>query len=358
MKKGQKKILIVGQGISGTMLSWFLNTAGIDFMVIDNGSSNTPSQTAAGLINPVTGRRVVTVWLDDIILPFAEKTYAELGAFLYITALSKTTIIDFFPNPFMRESFLKKLNQGASYINLVKDETYMSEHFNYEFGVGTINPAYIVHLQTLLPAWKDYLLATNRLITGAFDFADLIVKDDKVFYKDLEADQIIFCDGVQGHNNPFFSLLPFALNKGEALIIEAPDLPSNFIYKKSMTLAPFAEPGTFWTGTNYIWEFEDDLPTFTFRTATEHTLKSWLKVPFKVIDHKAALRPATIERRPFAGFHPLYRNVGILNGMGTKGCSLAPYFAHQLVENILHEAPIEKDADIARHSRILSRTSL
>ncbi|MGC4234732.1 MAG: hypothetical protein QM594_17260, partial [Niabella sp.] len=57
------------------------------------------------------------------------------------------------------------------------------------------------------------------------------------------------------------------------------------------------------------------------------------------------------------GLHPVYKNVGILNGMGTKGCSLAPYFASQLAAHILYRAPIEKDADISRHSRILERTS-
>jgi glycine/D-amino acid oxidase-like deaminating enzyme len=55
-------------------------------------------------------------------------------------------------------------------------------------------------------------------------------------------------------------------------------------------------------------------------------LKTWLKVPFKIIDHKASVRPANIERRPFVGFHPTLKNIGILNGMGTKGCSLAPIF--------------------------------
>jgi hypothetical protein len=47
--------------------------------------------------------------------------------------------------------------------------------------------------------------------------------------------------------------------------------------------------------------------------------------------------------------------VGILNGMGTKGCSLAPYFAYQLVQNITQGSPIRPDADIRRFSGILSR---
>ena len=73
----QIDILIVGQGICGTMLSWFLNKAGKSFLVIDDNNANTPSKVAAGIINPVTGRRFVYSWMIDIVMPFAAETYNE-----------------------------------------------------------------------------------------------------------------------------------------------------------------------------------------------------------------------------------------------------------------------------------------
>ncbi len=103
----------MGQGVSGTLFSWFCEQHNLDFIVIDNVPANSPSKTAAGLINPVTGRRVVTVWMDDIIIPFAENTYRQIGTKLGIEAISKMDIVDFFPNPFMKESFLKKMSQQA-----------------------------------------------------------------------------------------------------------------------------------------------------------------------------------------------------------------------------------------------------
>ncbi|MEY4637675.1 MAG: hypothetical protein RLZZ446_194, partial [Bacteroidota bacterium] len=33
---------------------------------------------------------------------------------------------------------------------------------------------------------------------------------------------------------------------------------------------------------------------------------------------------------------------------GTKGCSLAPYFAYQLVENLLHGSEIDPEASWTR----------
>ncbi|MBO9620069.1 MAG: FAD-binding oxidoreductase [Niabella sp.] len=352
----KKKIIIVGQGISGTFLSWFCYTTGIDFVVIDAAKENAASRVAAGIINPVTGRRVVKVWLDDILLPFAEKAYTAIGNFLGINAITTTSIIEFFPNPFMRESFLKRLSQKEDYIRLLDDDQPLSPCFNFEFGAGSIEPAYIVNMTALLPTWRNFLKAEQRLIETTFEHAALKISAAGVQYESHQADAIIFCDGVASAANPYFSLLPFALNKGEALLIEAPDLPAGHLYKKSLLLAPMPERGLFWAGTNHIWEFDNENPTKAFYETTAATLKQWLKVPFKIIDHKAALRPATVERRPFAGFHPVYKNVGILNGMGTKGCSLAPYFAHQLVENITGDQPLLKEVDIARFQRILSRT--
>ncbi len=90
----------------------------------------------------------------------------------------------------------------------------------------------------------------------------------------------------------------------------------------------------FWLGSTYLWEFDNVDPTPGFRQFAETWLKQTVKLPCKVLDHKAAVRPATPERRPFVGFHPLYPKVGIFNGMGTKGCSLGPFFAQQLAKHL------------------------
>ncbi|MFZ1312713.1 MAG: FAD-dependent oxidoreductase, partial [Chitinophagaceae bacterium] len=144
-------------------------------------------------------------------------------------------------------------------------------------------------------------------------------------------------------------------NKGEVLIAEIPGLPDEHIYKRGMILAPLVTPGRWWVGSNYQWEFDNDKPGKEFREKTEQLLKDWLKIPFTITEHLCGIRPATLERRPFVGFHPLYRNIGILNGMGTKGSSLAPFFARQLTNNILRDEAIHPEADIKRFSRILSR---
>lgn len=347
--------LIIGQGISGSFLSYYLHKENRSFLILDHKQPDSPSRIAAGIINPVTGRRMVTVWKAEEVLPFAWKTYQEFGQELGIEAISARSIIDFFPNPFMRESFLKRLEESDQYLHAYPEQNQFNTFFNYEFGCGEIRPAYIAHLETIIPAWRKRMETEGRLREEFFEGSLLEIKENGVEYKDIKAGTIIFCDGAAGSDNPYFKPLPFAPNKGEVLLVEVPGLPEHHIYKKTMTLAPLAQPGLFWMGSVYQWDYVNTAPTDEFRKGAEVLLKQWLKVPFNVVDHLAGIRPATLERRPFVGLHPVFNTVGILNGMGTKGCSLAPYFARQLADHLLFHMEIAPEADINRFSRILAK---
>ncbi len=347
--------LVIGQGISGTWLSYYLQKEGKSFIVIDNNQPLASSRIAAGVINPVTGRRHVTVWMANEILPFATKAYKQIGFELGIDAISTKSIIDFFPSPQMRESFLQRIEEGSDYLHSYAEQNHFNGLLNYDFGCGEIRDVHIVHLEDLLPAWRNYLSEKQLLLEEEFEIDQLFRLKKGIRYKDIVADKIIFCDGVSGANSSFFKLLPFAPNKGELLLVEIPDLPAEHIYKKGLMIVPLSKPGLFWIGSNYAWEFENDQPTQEFRVRTEQFLQSTLKVPFKILGHLAGVRPATLERRPFVGLHPMNDNVGILNGMGTKGCSLAPFFAKELAENLIYGKTLNPEADIRRFRKILSR---
>jgi glycine/D-amino acid oxidase-like deaminating enzyme len=348
-------VLVIGQGICGTFLSWYLQKENKSYLVIDNNYPNASSRIAAGIINPVTGRRLVTVWMADEVIPNAWKAYNELGFELDITAIFQRNVIDFFPNPFMREGFLEKINTGDQYVHAYPEQNHFNPLLNYEFGCGEIRPVYTVNLELLLPAWRKHLNEKALLRQEEFKLEALKVEADHIRYGDITAQKIIFCDGVNSFENPYFRQLPFAPNKGEALVAEIPGLPDHNIYKKSMMMVPMAEKDHFWIGASYIWDFENADPTTEFRDKTTKVLKEWLKIPFKVLEHRSGLRPATLERRPFVGFHPTHPAIGILNGMGTKGYSLAPYFASQLVNNYCFGEKIVPEADVNRFRKILTR---
>ena len=350
----QTDILIIGQGICGTFLSWYLQQAGVSHIVIDHPQDNTASKVAAGVINPVTGRRIVKTWLIDEVMPFAQQAYAALGAALNITAIEQKHIVDFFATPQMKIAFEDRYREDQQYLSLPADERDWWSHFNYDFGYGEINPSYLIKLQDILPAYRQYLQSKQLLLEEPFDIDQLQVSTEGVTYKDIRAARIIFSDGIASAANPYFKNLPFAPNKGEAVWAEINDLPSTHIFKKGFNLVPWKD-NIFWLGSTYLWEFDNDHPTPGFKQFAHNWLLQTIKLPFTIIDHKAAVRPATLERRPFVGFHPLHPAIGIFNGMGTKGCSLGPYFAKQLAEYISQGTPVSPEVDVKRFQKVLSR---
>jgi glycine/D-amino acid oxidase-like deaminating enzyme len=350
----QTEFIIVGQGISGTFLSWYLKKEGRSFIVIDDQDPTSSSRVAAGIINPVTGRRIVKTWMIETILPFALEAYTALGKELGIDAIFQKNIIDFFPSPQMLIAFKERVEENAEYLSISSSPLHYLPQFNYDFGYGEIDPCYIVQLQSLLPAWRKTL--KENLIEERFETDKLSVEENSISYKEIRAEKIIFCDGISSSENIYFKNLPFALNKGEALIIRSKDLPADKIYKKAITLVPLKED-LFWAGSSHEWNFDNPDPSDIFYQKTKALLEHWLKLPFIVEAHLASVRPATIERRPFVGMHPHYPRVGILNGMGTKGCSLAPYFAEQFVSHLTKNTPILPEANVSRFTRILQTSS-
>jgi glycine/D-amino acid oxidase-like deaminating enzyme len=348
-------VLIIGQGICGTMLSWYLQKEGVPFVVMDDGNQFNASKIAAGIINPVTGRRYVTTWMIDELMSFAKTSYEEMGMALETEFIFSRSLIDFFPSPQMRNAFINRLTEDDRFLHSFPDQNHFNQYFNYDFGCGEIRPSYMVNMGLVLAAMRKSLSDQNAFLEEEFEVEELHLTKDGISYKQITADKIIFCDGIRSMQHPWFNLLPFAPNKGEALVIESEELSSEHIFKKGMVLAPLPVKNTFWVGSNYEWEFEDDQPSEKFYKQATGLLDGWLKKPYKVLFHKASIRPATLERRPFVGFHPHLPQIGMLNGMGTKGASLAPYFANQLCQHMVHGLPIQDDASIHRFSRILGK---
>jgi glycine/D-amino acid oxidase-like deaminating enzyme len=352
MHNSHYDIIIVGQGICGTVLSSTLIEQNLKVLVIDDGNQKAASKIASGVINPVTGRRIVKTWQIDTVMPAAVRIYKALENELDISIIRQCNIVNFHANEQMQKAFADRLSEDPTYLSTPTLPTSITEAFDAPFGHTVIDPCWLIHLENLLHHWRQYLMEKNALLQDVFDFKKLDIKADQIVYDQITANKIIFCEGAKGDNNPFFKQLPFAPNKGEALLVKIKDLDNQFIYKKAVSIVPWKD-AIFWVGSNYEWNNNNDDPSLAFKEKTIAALNEWLKIPFEIVDHIAAIRPANIQRRPFVGMHPIHKNIGIFNGMGTKGCSLAPYFAEQFASHLLHQLPIENEANINRFNNLV-----
>jgi len=343
--------IIVGQGLVGTWISYYAKAFGKNFIIINDPQTPSATSVASGVINPVTGRRIVQTWMIDVLLPNALEAYTELGIQLNKTILKKAPVVLLHPSVQMKESFEYRLNHDNVYLS-PNNKTEWEAFFKTPFGTGQIDSSFWIDLNTMLSSWRKQLKDLCNYIETYFNIEDLIVHQDHVTWKEYTANHIIFCDGNNSMQNKYFNKLPFAPNKGEALIVEIKGLPKENIYKQSISIVPWKED-LFWVGSNYEWTFKDNSPTETFKEKMIQALDNFLKVPYTIVDHITGIRPANTERRPFVGVHPSFPSIAICNGMGTKGCSLAPYFSKQLIEYIENGKAIDTEADIIRFESIL-----
>jgi hypothetical protein len=321
--------------------------------VIDESNPFTASKVASGVINPVTGRRIVRTWRIEELLAFAQEAYTALGKVLDVELVKECSVLDFHPSLQMKEAFEKRLKEEPEFLHHPSSSNW-SNIFNYNYGIGEVAPCLLIDLNTLLEKWRQKLSDNNSIRNEKFEINQCEVSDDKIIYKGITANKIIFCDGVNGISNPYFKNLPYSPNKGEAIIAEISGLSSQYIYKQGLSIVPWQD-NLFWIGSTYEWNYADTKPTPAFKEKVTNHLNFWLKLPYQIVDHIAGVRPANMERRPFVGLHPRFASVGVLNGMGTKGCSLAPFFAKQLADHLVDGKKIYADADVKRFEKSLAR---
>lgn len=349
MKSKVLDYLIVGQGLAGTLLAHFLLKIGKAIHIIDNDYERAASKVAAGIVNPVTGRRYVKSWKIDELLPFVQQTYQELETELGVKLFHSIPIIRTLFNRREENDWLNRSGETGyeKYLLDGYDLEAYAMHTVPAFSYGETAHTARVDLKTLVTACKKKWTATGFLSKEQLDYDCLEFREAYIEYKHFSAKRVIFCEGHQGKTNPFFSYLPFGGAKGEALIVRIKAADFGKIIKHRVFIVPMGQD-LYWVGSTSDWHFEHDLPTAKGKQFLEERLKDFLKVPFEIVEHKAAVRPTVKDRRPFLGQHPEFSNLIIFNGLGTKGASLGPYFAQQLVGFLEQKNALDREVDIKR----------
>ena len=76
--------------------------------------------------------------------------------------------------------------------------------------------------------------------------------------------------------------------------------------------------------------------------------------PFRIIHQEWGIRPTSPDRRPMLGAHPGNKNIIAFNGLGTKGVSLSPYFAHHLALWLEETGDLSTEVNIYRFKALYS----
>lgn len=335
--------IIVGQGIAGSVLSYTLLKQKQKVLVINSSQRNCSSLVAGGIFNPITGRNLVKTWQADRLFPYMLKFYQELEGILTNKFLHQVEIYRPFRSKQEQNDWLAKSTLPAfkDYLQETDDEHFQDNIFNPFGGIGTLQAGW-VDLPAFLAAYKTFLIGINAYQEEDFEEDKIRVEQDKVTYKDWTARYLIFCTGVEAAKSALWSFLPFSPVKGETIDILVPNVNFEKIVNQGVSIVPLGKQ-MYRVASTYNWKDLTWLCSQEARQELSEKTKHIIRKPFEIISQKAGIRPATKHRRPMMGLHPQKTRVGIFNGLGSKGVSLAPYWAKHFVEHILEKKHLDPE---------------
>ncbi len=342
--------LIIGQGLAGSLLAWELMQRGKKIIIIDNAKENA-SLMAAGLINPVTGMRLVKSADVDLLLPVAMDYYQKLANYFQQQFYLEKILLRVFANE-KELAICKKKQQQIDYQHYLSAKIGSHSGLVSPFGLVKQKQTGYLLCKLLLTTLKIYFNAHNCYIKAEIDYQDINCSP-QLHWKHLCPRRIIFCEGHHGTLNPWFSFLPFQLVKGEIITATASyKVPQNIVNYGHWFIP--LNSYQFRTGATFDWKQLDTQPTMAAKTTLLASLKKTIPMLSinSEIKQQAGIRPATLDKQPFLGAHPKHPELVIFNGFGAKGSLQIPWYCQRLADNLLHNKAIPEASSIRRYAKL------
>lgn len=340
--------LIIGQGIAGSILAYQLLQKERSVLLIDSGLINSSTYVAAGVMNPLVLKRFTLTWRAQEFIDFNRLFYKEAESF--------------FDEKFFYEVPLYKLIQSEDEkkfwqhrIIKAELEDFMEEELipapktikpAQDYCLGKVKQTAWLDTKVFLESFRNYLAKHEMLIEDKVDYA-LIEKNQ---YKEIEFNKIVFCEGSGAIHNPALEKIPFRRNKGDLITITSNELQTNDMFKKQAFILPVGNK-QFKVGATYDIDFEDEKPSEEKRDELKKQLENITKAKYSLVKHESGIRPAMIDRRPILGKCKNAENQYVFNGLGSRGCFMAPKLATEMVDLMEKGKAIPKTYNIERFNK-------
>jgi len=343
-------VLIVGQGLAGSLLAWEMVRRNKKTLVVDPPVSSDDagaSRVAGGIVSPLTGRRFTKPPELESLIGSATDLYGEIEeAFRFIV--------------FQECSIWRILNDDLEIAQLAKRredpgyEPYLGErHAPGALGHGLADPrgsvcvrGARVDLARMLDRLRLFFRDTARLQETALAYDELELRDGLVHWGQYRARQVIFCEGFRVKQNPWFDWAPVRPSKGEVLTIGLGRAMPEGIVNGGKWLIPLGE-GRYRLGATYRRDDTDPSPTDAGRRELLDGFRNLFLDPpeVTVLEHTAGVRPGKTDHHPVIGRHPQHPQLALFNGLGSRGALLGPHYARLLADHLEKGTPIPQSAD-------------
>lgn len=343
----EKDYIIVGLGIAGISICEQLQLHGKSFVVIDNGVEGSTAKSG-GVFNPTVLKRFTAAWNASAYHPYAVNFYKSVSEKLQINFFEETPIQRIFKS-------VEEQNNWSVASDKIELEQFLSSKFlkntnpvvDAPLGYGEVLGTAQINTEALLLGYRNYLSNDEKLLTENFQYEEIQHKKNSIVYKNFSAKKIIFTEGANVIENPFFPKKAITANKGEYIIIKAPELKVTALLKGSMYIIPMGGD-LYKVGATYSRDDNSLHPTENAKNEILSKLKSFINCSFEVIGQTAGIRPTTRDHRPLLGSIDENPNLVFFNGLGSRGFLMAPLLSEILYKYLEEDVLLMKEININR----------
>ena len=305
------RVTVIGGGLAGAALAWALHSRGVSLRWIDDQRPGTASRIAAGLMTPITGKRLAESHRWREFFPFAEGFYRSIEATTGAMFFHARPII----RAFASEAERGKFDASSDLVGPV--DPPVPEGILAPFGAFAMPGAAQLDVPAYLEASWEHFAELGFAEVGS-------ISDDAL----SPGERTIFCTGYREPLPIVVRGVSFRPAKGEILTLRIPGwLDARAFNRRGFWLAPANEPEVCHFGATYSWDRLDDVPTEEARRELVGELEALLNRPYEIVDQRAAVRPIAAGQLPCFGWHDADRRLGYFTGLGSKGALQAPRFA-------------------------------
>lgn len=195
--------LIIGQGLAGSAMAYRLIQEGKKVILMDQPEENKSSSVAAGLFNPVTGRKMVKTWIGERLFPEIIPFYEELEQvtgkkFLRLAPIYRPFLSIEEQNEWMGHSSDPEIQPFVKKIEVSSQDARLKDSFG---GVVLQNSGWL-DIPILLEGMAAFF--GDRLYREEFNEGELVQEGEHWLYKNWRIKAIIYCNGLGAMRSRFF----------------------------------------------------------------------------------------------------------------------------------------------------------
>ncbi|WP_051957585.1 NAD(P)/FAD-dependent oxidoreductase [Altibacter lentus] len=230
--------IVVGLGIAGISFCEQLRKHNRSFVVFDAGE-RASTTVSGGVFNPVVLKRFTAAWDAKAHLEYAIPFYNALGTLLDLQVMDSVPVYRILKDAEEQNNWSVASDKRELSPFLSSElEPNTNPSINAPYGFGKVTASGRIYPSQLLQKYAEYLAQLDQYHAEAFDYAALTTQETSVQYKGYNAKWLVFAEGAAARHNPFFPKDLLRPNKGEYLVVRAPQLQLTTLLKGGMFVIP------------------------------------------------------------------------------------------------------------------------